>query len=62
MSSLAPLSKAEIRTVLPDVSPATVEALFGRMGRGQIQRLGVGKSSRYIRVPLDQPDNDTLPP
>lgn len=62
MSSLAPLSKAEIRTVLPDVSPATVEALFGRMGRGQIQRLGAGKSSRYIRVPLDQPDNDTLPP
>ena len=41
LNSLTPLSKAEICTILPDVSPTTVEAVLGRMVReGQIQRLG----------------------
>ena len=51
LGSLTPLSKAEICTILPDVSPTTVEAVLGRMVReGQIQRLGAGRSSRYIRA------------
>ena len=51
MSSLAPLSKAEICTILPDVSPTTVEAVLGKLVReGQVQRLGAGRSSRYIRA------------
>ena len=51
LNSLTPLSKAEICTILPDVSPTTVEAVLGRMVReGQIQRLGAGRSSRYVRA------------
>ena len=51
LNSLTPLSKAEICTILPDVSPTTVEAVLGRMVReGQIQRLGAGRSSKHIKA------------
>lgn len=51
LNSLTPLSKAKICTILPDVSPTTVEAVLGRMVReGQIRRLGAGRSSRYVRA------------
>ena len=44
-------SKAEICRILPDVSPTTVEAVFGAMVRtGSIQRVGSGRMTRYIKV------------
>jgi Fic family protein len=49
-NSLAPISKAEICRILPDISPSTVEAVLGRMVKDQrITRLGMGPSTRYIR-------------
>ena len=51
LHSLTPLSKAEICAILPDVSPATVEAVLGTMVRsGAIRRVGSGRASRYIRA------------
>ena len=51
LNSLAPLSKADICRLLPDVSPTTVEAVLGTMIKeGKIQIIGNGRSSRYIRA------------
>lgn len=49
LNSLTPISKAEICNILPDISPTTVEAVLGNMVKnGIIERLGNGRSSRYI--------------
>lgn len=51
LDSLTPMSKAEICSILPDVSPTTVEAVLGKMVRErQIIRMGTGRSTRYIRA------------
>lgn len=50
LNSLAPLSKAEICAILPDVSPTTVEAVLGQMvKRGQIIKLGSARNIKYLR-------------
>ena len=47
LNSLTPLSKAEICKILPDVSPTTVVAVLGAMGKiGSVKRIGVGRASR----------------
>lgn len=49
LNSLTPISKAEICRILPDVAPATVEAVLGQMVRdGHVTRLGNGRNVRYI--------------
>ncbi len=51
LNSLIPISKAEICEILPDVSPTTVEAVLGAMvKRGEIRRVGMSRSARYIKV------------
>jgi Fic family protein len=50
LNSLTALSKAEICQILPDVSPTTVEAVLGALVKaGQIERLGQGRLTRYLR-------------
>jgi Fic family protein len=50
LNSLLPISKQEICYVLPDVSPTTVEAALADMVKnGLIDKIGVGRSTRYIR-------------
>lgn len=50
LNSLTPLSKAEICTIHPDISPTTVEAVLGSMVKGgKILRLGSSRATRYIR-------------
>lgn len=52
LDSLAPISKAEICQILPDVSPTTVEAVLGAMVKdGRIRRIGAASKSRYLRTP-----------
>lgn len=51
LNSLLPVSKAEICTMHPDISPTTVEAVLGAMVRsGRITRIGAGRASRYVRA------------
>ena len=51
LSNLAPLSKAEICKILPDVSPTTVEAVLGVMVKDStIQRIGAGRASKYLKA------------
>lgn len=51
LSSLTPISKAEICKILPDVSPTTVEAVLGKMVKdGQIKRIGSSRAARYIGI------------
>jgi Fic family protein len=51
LGSLAPLSKADICGMHPDISPTTVEAVLGAMVRdGRIRRIGSARSSRYIKI------------
>lgn len=48
--SLVPLSKATICSMLPDVSPTTVEAVLGALVKEEkIQRLGKARASKYIK-------------
>lgn len=50
LNTLAPISKAEICKILPDVSPTTIEAVLAVMIKsGQIERIGSGRASRYIK-------------
>ena len=50
-NSLIPISKKEICDILPDVSPTTVEAVLGNMVKeGIIERIGSGKSSKYLKI------------
>lgn len=49
LNSLTPLSKADICSVLPDVSPTTVEAVLGEMIRtGSVRKVGQGRATRYV--------------
>ena len=51
LSNQAPLSKAEICKILPDVSPTTVEAVLGAMVKDStIQRIGAGRASKYLKA------------
>lgn len=51
LNSLTPISKAEICKILPDVSPTTVEAVLSTMIKsGSIKRIGVSRSTRYIKA------------
>ena len=48
-NSLTPMSKADICSILPDVSPTTVEAVLGEMVRtGSVKKVGQGRGTRYI--------------
>ena len=50
LNSLTAISKMEICSVLPDVSPTTVEAVLGAMVRdGRVQVIGNGRNTKYIR-------------
>ena len=50
LGSLIPISKAEICSIHPDISPTTIEAVLGKMVReGQIKQIGASRSTRYIR-------------
>jgi len=50
LNSLVPVSKAEILSLLPDISQSTVEKVLGDLVRSQrIIRLGKGRGTRYIR-------------
>ena len=49
--SLIPISKAEICSILPDVSPSTVEAVLNVMVKnGQILKVGQSRMTRYVRA------------
>ena len=51
LNSLTPISKADICIILPDVSPTTVEAVFGAMVKtGTVRRIGAGRSTRYMKA------------
>lgn len=51
LNSLTPVSKADICTILPDVSATTIEAVLGNMVRsGVIRKIGTGRNTKYIRV------------
>jgi len=50
LNSLLPISKQEICYLLPDVSPTTVEAALAKMVKnGLIEKIGSGRSTRYLR-------------
>ena len=50
MNSLTPISKADICHALPDVSPTTIEAVLGSLGKGgNIRKVGTGRCVKYIR-------------
>ncbi|MCM1578466.1 MAG: Fic family protein [Ruminococcus sp.] len=50
MNSLTPVSKEEICNALLDVSPRTVEeVLWGMVKKGEVRKIGAGRSVRYIR-------------
>ena len=50
LNNLTPISKAEICSLLPDVSPSTVEDVLGAMVREDlIQIIGSGRNARYIK-------------
>jgi Fic family protein len=50
LNSLAPISKAELCQMHPDISPTTVEAVLGAMIHdGRIRRIGAARASRYIK-------------
>lgn len=51
LNSLVPISKAEICTILPDVSPTTVESVLSVMIKNkQIKKIGQSRSTRYIKA------------
>ena len=51
LSSLMPLSKADLCQLYPDISPTTVEAVLGELCRaGKIQKVGKGRSTRYTKA------------
>lgn len=48
LNSLTPISKSEICSILPDVSPTTVEAVLGKMVKeGLIKTIGNGRNTKY---------------
>ena len=51
LNSFTPMSKSDVCSILPDVSPTTVEAVLGEMVRlGQIRKIGTGRGIRYLRA------------
>ena len=51
LNSLVPISKSEICDILPDVSPATVEAVLSVMVKnGQVKKIGQARMTRYIKA------------
>lgn len=51
LNSLTPLSKAEICSILPDVSPSTVEVVLGAMVKtGSVRKIGSSRAAKYIRA------------
>lgn len=49
LNSLTPLSKTDICSILPDVSPTTVVAVLGAMFRtGAVRKVGQGRATRYV--------------
>lgn len=51
LNSLTPLSKAEICSILPDVSPSTVEVVLSTMVKtGSVRKIGSSRAARYIRA------------
>lgn len=51
LNSLTPLSKAEICSILPDVSPSTVEVVLSAMVKtGSVRKIGSSRAARYIRA------------
>lgn len=51
MSSVIPISKAEICEILPDVSVTTVEAVLGRLVRaGHVKKLGQARNTKYVNA------------
>lgn len=51
LNRLTSLSKAEICKILPDVSPTTVESVFGTMVKSRsVKRIGSSRSSCYIKA------------
>ena len=50
LNSILPVSKSEVCSILPDVSPTTVEAVLGNMVRDEkIKIIGKGKNTKYIK-------------
>lgn len=50
LNSLTPLSKAEICSILPDVSSTTIEAVLGVMVKEKkIKRIGSARATKYIK-------------
>lgn len=50
LDSLTPLSKVELCSMHPDISPTTIEAVLGAMVKdGRIKRVGAARATRYIR-------------
>lgn len=50
LNSLTAISKSEICSILPDVSPTTVEAVLGKMVKeGLIETIGNGRNTKYIK-------------
>lgn len=50
LNAFTPLSKSDICSLLPDVSPTTVEAVLGKMvSNGAIQKIGSGRNVKYLR-------------
>ena len=51
LNSFTPLSKSDICSILPDVSPTTVENVLGQMVReGSVQKIGSGRSTKYLKA------------
>lgn len=49
LNSIVPISKAEICSILPDVSPTTVESVLGKLVRsGAVIKVGAGSATRYV--------------
>ncbi len=51
LNSVLPVSKSEICSILPDVSPTTVEAVLGKMVKeGTVRKTGQARSTKYVNA------------
>ena len=49
LESLLPISKKEIQSLLPDVSPTTIEAVLATMLKGGfIRKIGTARNTKYV--------------
>ncbi|MCL2002969.1 MAG: Fic family protein [Oscillospiraceae bacterium] len=52
LNSLLPMSKQEVFSFLPDISPNTIEAvLAGMVQSGLVEKVGTGRNTKYIKTP-----------